>query len=572
MTNASFFRSTRPARRCRTRMLSSTLLLAALAAGCTSDPAETPEGETGGTVVIVVPAEPPTLLPPLTNATQAVAVYSVLFDHLADIGDSLVVDNDVGFRPRLAERWTWARDSMSIAFHVNPRARWHDGRPVRAADVRFTFDVYTDPAVGSTDASSLSNIDSVSVPDSMTAVFWYKRRSPQQFFDPAYRLLILPEHLLGATPRSELAASAFSRNPVGTGRFRFVRWDAGQRLEVRADTENYRGRAKLDRVIWSFTKDPSSAAIQLVSGDADFFEMIRQDNLEQVASNKDLKLVPYPSLEYGFLQFNLRSAEGTRAPHPLFADRELRRALTIAIDRARLAQNVFDTLGQVAVGPVPRALFPQWSSLRQLPYDAPRARQLLDSLGWTDADGDGVRTRGGVPLEFSILVPGSSAARRRYAVLLQEQLKQVGVRVRIEEMDFNTFLTRLGERRFDAVIHSSIPSPGNSSVRAAWGIAGARAGGRSNAGSYESAAFDAAVDAALTTLDPARRQAHWTTAYQTIVDDAPAVWLYEPRLVAGAHRRLNVVGVRADGWWHGVADWSIARGQRIARDRSGIGG
>jgi peptide/nickel transport system substrate-binding protein len=228
---------------------------------------------------------------------------------------------------------------------------------------------------------------------------------------------------------------------------------------------------------------------------------------------------------------------------------------------------VYDTLGQVAVGPVPRALFPQWQSLRQIPYDAPRARQILDSLGWTDADGGGVRSRNGVPLEFSIVVPTSSSGRRRYGVLLQDQLKQVGVRVRLDEMDFSTFIKRVNERRFDAAVNLSIPAPGNSGIRAAWGSIGTRPPNPTNAGSYESPAFDAAVEQALTSLEPARRQSGWLTAYQTIVDDAPAVWLYEPRLVAGAHRRLNIVGMRADAWWAGLADWSIADGQRIARDR-----
>jgi peptide/nickel transport system substrate-binding protein len=239
----------------------------------------------------------------------------------------------------------------------------------------------------------------------------------------------------------------------------------------------------------------------------------------------------------------------------------------MAIDRARLVQNVYDTLGQVAVGPVPRALFPQWQSLRQIPHDVPRARQILDSLGWTDADGDGVRARGGVPLEFGILVTTSSSSRRRYGVLLQDQLKQVGARVRLDEMDFSTFLARQADRRFDAIIGSWVPAPGNTGILGSWGRIGARPPNTTNAGSYESPAFDAAVEQALTSIDPARRQASWTTAYQTIIDDAPAVWLYEPRMVAGAHRRLNIVGMRADAWWAGLADWSIARGQRIARDR-----
>src|SRR5688500_7680307 len=129
-------------------------------------------------------------------------VFDQIFDRLAEIGDSLNVVGDAGFKPRLARRWTWARDSLSIAFTIDSTARWHDGRPVRAEDVRFTFELYTDPTTGAHLAPSLGNIDSVSVTDSLTAVFWFKRRATQQFFDATYHMKVLPRHLLADAPRA----------------------------------------------------------------------------------------------------------------------------------------------------------------------------------------------------------------------------------------------------------------------------------------------------------------------------------------------------------------------------------
>jgi peptide/nickel transport system substrate-binding protein len=574
MTNASFDRwpaAVHAPRRRTLLVLCTALALGAVGCGdARNGRAEAPEGEVGGTVVIAIAADPGTLMPPLASGTAAQAVNAQIFEHLAEIGDSLNAVNDAGFEPRVAERWTWAADSMSIAFHVDPRARWHDGRPVRAEDVRFTFDVYADPAVGSSFRSALSNIDSVSATDSLTAVFWYKRRSPVQFFDAVYHIAILPSHLLVATPRAAFAESPFARNPVGSGQFRFVRWDAGQQVELAAVAEHYRQRPNLDRVIWSIAPDHNSAAIKLFSGEADFYPALRPDNFAQIASNQSLKLAPYASLEYGILQFNLRANDGSRRPHPIFGDRAMRRALTMAVDRARLVQNVFDTLGYAGIGPVPRALYADWPKLRQIPFDVARSRQIMDSLGWVDADGDGVRERAGVPLEFSVLVPTSSAPRRRYAVLLQDQFKQLGARLRIEELEINAIGPRLGTRRFDAFMGGWVTNPSRSGARQTWGSAAARQAGGSNFGSYESAEFDAAVDDALTSLDPTRSDGHWGRAYQIIIDDAPAIWLYEPRLVAGAHRRLQLTGMRADGWWNGIGGWSIPRGERIARDRSGV--
>ena len=87
------------------------------------------------------------------------------------------------------------------------------------------------------------------------------------------------------------------------------------------------------------------------------------------------------------------------------------------------------------------------------------------------------------------------------------------------------------------------------------------------AGTTTREAFDAQLDSALATGNPAKARPHWLRAYQTIVDDAPAVWLFEPRLVAGVHRRVRVAGLRADGWWTRLADWSIPARERIGRDR-----
>jgi peptide/nickel transport system substrate-binding protein len=540
-----------------------------LAAACRGDTHRTPTGETGGTVIVAAPAEPSTLLPPLAGSTPEISVVAQIFDRLAEIGDSLNTVGDAGFKPRLARKWSWARDSLSIAFSLDPQAKWHDGKPVRAADVKFTFDLYVDPATASPTAPLLANIDSVSTPDSVTAVFWYKRRTPQQFFDAAYQMWILPQHMLRATPRNQLVASPFGRRPIGSGRFRFEKWEPHQRLEIVADEDNYRGRANLDRVVWSFSPDFSAATISLINGQADFFEAMSPAYLGQLARNRSLRIVPYPGLDYGFLQFNLHAADGSGRPHPIFGDRDTRRALSMALDRARIVQSVYDSLAWVANGPYVRALFPDWNKIRPIPDNPGRARALLDSLGWRDANGDGVRERGGVRLAFSIIVPSSSSIRQRMAVLIQEQLRTSGVEMTIESLELNTYMERQKRRTFDATMGAWHTDPNLATIQQMWGSYGAQPNG-SNFGSYANPTFDAQVDSALTALDPARSRTLWLHAYQTVVDDAPAVWLFEPRLVAGVHRRIKLTPLRADGWWAGLADWSIPLRDRIGRDRVGL--
>ena len=539
------------------------------AMACNGDRAKSAGGETGGTLIISAPADPDILFPPLVATIEGKRSVDLVFDHLAEIGDSLNTIGDHGFTPVLAEKWDWAADSLSIAFHLNPKARWHDGAPVRAEDVKLTYELTVDPIVNSQVKSNIPDIDSVSVRDSLTPVIWYKRRTPEQFFEAVYNLSILPAHILSKIPRADLKSAEFGRHPIGTGRFRFAKWTPGASVEFVADTLNYRGRAKLDRVITLVSPDYTTAATKLFGGEADFFENLRADNIGEIAKHPQLTTHRRAAFDYGFMAFNLTDHASSR-PHPIFADRGVRRALTMAMDRAAMVKSVMDTLGMLSVGPVTADLGGA-PGARQIPYDTAAAARLLDSLGWKDTNGDGIREKGGRPLAFTLIVPTSSKVRMDFSVLIQEQLKRIGAKVTLDPLEFNTFVQRQGARDFDATLlaWSADPSP-SGGLKQAWGSAGLPSKGGNNYGSYVSPAFDAQVDSGAASFDPAAARRHYAAAYQTIIDDAPAVWLYEPHPFFGIAKRIRPVGVRGDAWWAHLADWTVDPAQRIPRDEIGL--
>ena len=525
-------------------------------------------GDVGGTLVVAI-SEPDALFPPLVAGLAGKVATDLLYDHLADIGPALNTVGDAGFTPQLADRWAWAPDSMSIAFHLEPRARWHDGRPVRAEDVRFTHWAYTNPDAPSPQAESVRNVDSVTVRDSATAVFWFAERSPEQFFQAVYHMAIVPAHPFAGLKPTEWATADVARRPVGSGRFRFVKWAAGASVELVADTANYRGRPKLDRVVMSVVTDASTAPTRLLTGAADFFERLSPETLAELPRHPEVVPAPYPALGYGFMQLNL--LDGARArPHPVFGDRAVRRALTQALDRDAMRRNVWGVSAASGIGPFTRASNPGDSTLPQIAYDPAAAARALDSLGWRDADGDGVREKDGRQLAFTLMAISTSPQRMKYAALIQEQMRRVGAKVAVEQLDPGAFFERLAGGAFDAAVNYYAVDPSPSTAGQMWGTAAVRARKGMNFGSYTNAAFDSAVDSAAGAFDPARARAHYRRAYETIVADAPAVWLYESRPVAGVHRRVRVVGMRADAWWAGLADWSIPAAERIDRDRIGL--
>jgi len=552
----------------QTAPLAALLLIALACTGKDQPSSSAADSANGGTVVISVGGDPDVLFPPLSSTVTARAVTEQTYDHLADLKPGLNTVGDAGFEPRLAKSWSWAPDSLSIEFHLDPLARWHDGSPVRASDVAFTHALYKDSATGSPAAPLIASIDSVTTPDSLTAVFWYGKRSPMQFYEAAIPMVILPEHALKGVRGQALRTSELARAPVGSGQFKFVRWSAGSSIEVAADTANYHGRPRVARVIWSIAPDPKTVFTRLLGGESDVLEQISAADLPQLAGHSELRTVLLPGLDYNFVLFNLRDPRNRARPHPFFGDRALRRALTMAVDRRRTVQSVYDSLAAVAIGPTVRAYPTTDTTLRQIPYSLDGARRLLDSLGWRVTGADSVRRRNGRPLEFNLSVPNVSKARMSMAVIIQDQLKQAGAKVNIDRLAIASFVDLENRRAFDAVFHGWHVDASPGGIRQTWGTGGTKSGG-SNYGSYSNPEFDAAADSALSAMDLNARRAHFKRAYQMIIDDAPAIWMAEPKTMMAINRRIRTPALRPDAWWTSIGEWWIPSTERIARDRVG---
>jgi len=529
------------------------ILSVATLAGC-----ERPGGCTGsycGTVIDAAIAEPPTLLPPATEDVVANDIGEQLFLKLADVGLSTNTIGDEDFQPLLAERWEWD-GPLTLVFHLDPRARWQDGQRVAAADVEFTFDAYKDSVLASPFRAKLRRIASVTQRDSLTAVFRFRERYPEMFYDAVYHMRILPAHLLRSVPRDQWKTAPFGRQPVGSGPYKFVRWQSAQSIELEADSTFFLGRPGIRRLIWRFTPNLQVGVTQLIADQADVREqLVTPENVERARAAPQLHLYPFRGNIYTYLGFNLRASGDTSQAHPIFADREVRRALTMAIDRASLVKSALGDLGKVPPGPMSSLLWIWDPEIRQLPYDTAQAGRILNARGWRDHDGDGVRDKNGQPLTFHILVPTTSVLRRQYARLLQEQFRVVGVRTEIDELEFSVVTQRLQAGNFDTAVLSrgNDPSPG-SGITQSWTLGG---WGGSNFGRYYNAEFERLVDRAISA--PTRDQARgfWRAAISTMNADAPGIFLYSLENIAAVHKRIDNVQIRPDSWAALLRTWRI---------------
>ncbi|HEX9294108.1 MAG TPA: ABC transporter substrate-binding protein [Gemmatimonadales bacterium] len=522
-------------------------------------------GPNCGTLINAAVTEPPTLLPPSTEAIVANDIDEQLFLKLADVGMSTNTVGDEDFQPLLAQNWEWD-GPLTLVFHLDPRARWQDGQRVTAADVEFTFDAYTDSAVGSPFRPKLHRIASVTQRDSLTTVFRFKEKYPEMFYDAVYHMRILPAHLLRAVPRDQWKTAPFGRQPVGDGPYRFVQWQAAQSIELVADSTFFLGRPGIRRLIWRITPNLQVAVQQAIADEADVREqLVTPDNVARARAAPQLSIYTFRGSVYTLLCFNLRASDDTTKPHPIFGDRTLRRALSMAVDRASLVKSALGDLGKVPPGPISELLGIWDPDIRQLPFDTALAARILNGQGWRDHDGDGIRDKDGQPLAFHILVPTSSVLRRQYARLLQEQFHAIGVRVDIDELEGAVVTQRVGTGKFDTAILSrqNDPSP-SSGIAQSWTRAGF---GGSNFGRYYNADFEELVDRAVTATSRDQARALWRRAIETLNADAPGVFLYALENVGAVHKRVENVQFRPDSWAALLRTWRIPPDRMIDRDR-----
>ncbi|HKI95209.1 MAG TPA: ABC transporter substrate-binding protein [Gemmatimonadales bacterium] len=486
-----------------------------------------------------------------------------LFLPLAALGMSMNTTGDSGFIPKLADRWHF-EDSVTLVFHIDPRARWHDGIPVTAEDVAYTFDLDTDTLVNAPSRPLLSSIASVVARDSAHVVFTFTHVYSEQFYDATHLMMIVPQHLLDTIPRARLQAAAFNRHPVGNGPYRLVSWKPNESIELAADTDFYLGRPGIARLIWRVTPDPATLVPQLAAGEIDIIPvLLGPDQIAAAKKTPGIHLVSYPSSVYFYLAFNFRDPENHARPNALFASRGLRQAIAYAIDRNAIIQSVLGGYGSVPSGPTTPMVWIDNDSLRQLPFDSARARHMLDSLGWRPGP-NGVRVRDGRRLAFTVMVPTSSAARMRIAVILQAQLKALGIDMEVQPLESNTLGARSAAGTFDAMIGGWQIDPVPAAMRQFWTTT---AIGGSNYGAYSDPRFDSLVTAAMAARTKAAARPIWNEAMDVINNDAPAVWLASLSMVAAVSDRLENVTIRPDDWTATLWTWRIAPGRATARDR-----
>jgi peptide/nickel transport system substrate-binding protein len=502
------------------------LLLLAIAPGCgrAPAPAGTPELATNGPgrFVYPLPIEPATL-----NFVSGTDQSSVLVQRL--VGD-LLVDHDPDQRivPRLAASWDRSADGKILTFHLRPGVRFHDGAPCTSNDVVFTYERIIDPAskaVGRVDP--FLPIEKVEAIDPETVRVTY--REP---YAPALRgweIPILPAHLYRGV---DFAAARENRAPVGTGPFRFVSWEAGQRILLDANPDYWGGRPRIDGIDLRFIPSSDTALQALLAGEVDYarlqppqWEARRTDRAFQ-DRYREVRFVP---LFYYYIAWR---GDGS---NPFFGDPRVRRAMTLALDREGYVRSVYRGLGQLAASPFQGLLAGPPVPPPEL--DPAAAGRLLDEAGWRPDSKTRLRTRGHLPFRFTLLVYSGGEDHVQFAQVAQENLQALGIEMRIERLDWQTLWSRLKTGQFEAALSGFMPGADPDSLYGMFHSSQIQGG--QNYAAWKDAEVDAWLDAARRTLNEAERTALYRRVEERVLERQPYSYLFAPVVLAAMSRRFD---------------------------------
>jgi peptide/nickel transport system substrate-binding protein len=368
-------------------------------------------------LTFLIESSPSNLDPRFATDSQSQRIDGLLFSGL------LERDDQMNLHPSLAESWE-TPDPLTYVFHLHRSGRFHDGRPLTSADVKATFEFIRNPANKSPKRGALRMVSSIEAPDEFTVIFHLSE--PYASFP----LNLIPS-AIGIVPAN--ASTDFSRHPIGSGPFRFVKQSQDEEVVIERNPQYAPAAPQLTRVRFRIVPDAIVRALELRKGSADLeMSSLSPDIIPVLVRQPDLAVTVRSGTNLTYLSFNLED--------PALAHRELRQALALATDREALIRYLLHGEAKIADGVLPPELWAAESDVAKHSFDPPRAEQFLDAAGFP-------RQQSGVRLHLTLKCSTEEQARLIGAAL-QEQWRRVGVELELRPLELATLFSDVSKGNF----------------------------------------------------------------------------------------------------------------------------
>lgn len=366
------------------------------------------------TLVIAWQSSPTNLDGRVGNDNASGRMFDLIYSGLVRITP------DMNYAPDVAEKWDMP-DDKTIVFHLNPNAKFHNGQPVKASDVKWTYDSLMDPKFVTSKKSGYATVDHIEAPDDHTVIF--KLKEPNGGLFDNLTLGIIPT---GAD------TNVYKTKPIGCGPYKVVNFTPDDRVELEAFDQWHLGAPKIKHVIVRVIPDATTRVLELRRGTVNFeVNNIPFENVNEFSKNPDFKVTKTPGSVWQYLMFNLHD--------PILAKLQVRQSIAYAIDRQKLARDAMRGYAVPTDTIFGQGHWARAEGLPSYPYDTNKANQLLDQAGY----------KNGPQGRFALTFKTSNDAEALLRVqMMQQMLKEVGINVTIEQSEFGTFMEAIGKGNF----------------------------------------------------------------------------------------------------------------------------
>jgi peptide/nickel transport system substrate-binding protein len=474
-----------------------------------------------------------------------------------NICESLLFQNRTTLKlePMLAESYEISPDQMIYTFHLRHGVKWQDGQPFTADDVKFSYDRIQDPAV---DAAPLrlyfGNIKSCEVLDPYTVRFTATKR----YFKTLEclgtdNLPILPRHLFAGSSAT-FNRSPYGRSPIGTGPYKFVRWDTGSQVVLERN-DAYWGSSNHypKRLVYEVIQEPSVSAQLLKKGEIDVVDGMApiqwERELAHSRSVSRIQKIVYPFPAYSYLGFNLRL--------PLFSDVRVRHAIDLLLPRQEILSQIFlnQYAGECSGYDPPSS--PNYNhDVAPTPEDPALALQLLNEAGWKNDHGDGLLYKDNQPLSFSVLYRSGSAGTEKMVELMQEALRRDGIDMKLERLEGLQIYERMEDWKFETAIGGWALDI-NGDPYQLWHSSQADIKKSSDFIGFKDPAADKLIEAGRLEYDDGKRAAIYRQLHRVIHDDYPVCFLFNPHVILLVSKRFQDVKIFAPRPCFDITSWWV---------------
>ena len=477
---------------------------------------------------------------------------------------------DLEVEPLLADSWQWSSDSTSVKFFLRSDVKWIDGNSVTAEDIEYSFELYSNPQAQSKFYGTFENLHlnedlsidmhrSIQIIDSFTIQINFIPGKNIKLIDVV--IPVIPKHIFNAYEFDEIPYAETNFNPVTCGPYKLKKWERNQMIILEADPSSFLyNDDMIKELVFKIIPDYNSRLTQLKKGEIDIIEQVKPEDVEGLLKYDNLNIVPIAGREFDFIGWNhidpkIYSEAEVLADNKFFSSVNVRRALSYAINRDEILSEYLTDFGQPAVTPVSQIFIEALDSeIIPLGYNPAKAKELLKSDGWIDRNSNGTVDKNGVEFSFTLYVPGGNPLRQYASTIIKNNLKAIGIDIKVETIELNKLIDNLFSKNMDAWIaayYIQIPLE----YKMSWYSNLDEA--PFNFVSYRNKNLDAVLDQ-LGQKVTHEKEIELHKQFQNIIyNDQPVTFLYWTDNIVGINKKVKIYEINPIGVFQHIWDWRL---------------